>query len=301
MHKTVLIHTPLSAYHLTGSSHPESPLRYTTILNALDTICATQSIEKPCPIKWLLLAHDRRYIQLVKKSCEQLTQGQVATLSTGDVNICSHSFDAARAAVACALYAADAIMKNTYQNAFVLARPPGHHATRERGMGFCLFNTAAIAARYLQYKYRLNRIAIVDWDAHFGNGTASIVSDNSSILYTGTHKKGAYPAVDSSNSKSLAVSSRKELMAFYTDHLPRLLSEFKPECICLSCGFDAHVLDPLASLGLSSQDFETLTQCICSLAKEHCSGKILSILEGGYNLQALEECVRQHLKSLSKT
>jgi len=294
-------HSPLSLKHLTGPSHPESVKRYITILDTLrEHKIPEVQIETPCPLKWLFLCHDRQYVSLVHKICSSLPENQIAQLPTGDVNVSRHSPLAARAVIACALLAADHIIEKKIKRAFILARPPGHHATRSKGMGFCLFNTIAITARYLQRIHNIKRIAIIDWDAHHGNGTASIFENDPSILYTSTHHALAYPGTGQEPTPTnRPILSRDDLLSFYEHDLPPLIDQFKPEIILLSCGFDGHMLDPLVPLGLHTEDFATLTKIVVDLAKAYCSGRILSFLEGGYRLQALADSALAHINASS--
>ena len=293
-------HSPLSLGHLTGPSHPESPERYITILNSLrkQNIPEVQ-VETPCPIKWLLLFHERRYVSIVHKICSSLSKNQIVQLPTGDVNVSCYSMLAARGVIACAILATDHIMKKKINRAFVLSRPPGHHASRSKGTGFCLFNTIAVTARYLQRMHNIKRIAIIDWDAHHGNGTASIFENDPSILYVSTHHASAYPGTGREHTPTnCPVLSREEILTFYEQSLPPLIEQFKPEMILLSCGFDGHELDPLVPLGLHAKDFSTLTKIVVDLAKECCSNRILSFLEGGYHLQALADSALAHVNAL---
>lgn len=310
----MIIHSPLSLAHDTGPHHVESKARYSVVINALREsgflTKQTEWIAAKAPEKWLFLCHDRNYVLLVKESCHSLREGEVADLCTGDVKICKESYTAALAMVGGALHGIDSIMKEKVQNAFLVGRPPGHHAERSRGMGFCLFNTIAIAARYLQREYGLKRIAIIDWDVHHGNGTEREFSDDPGVFYFSTHQEKGYPGTGdpefrgkSGNIRNNVISpgadARKAFMRCYTEILPKEMESFRPEFVLISCGFDAHRLDPIASLTLETEDYGTLTKIVRGIADRWCKGRLLSILEGGYHLTSLAQCAVLHAKELS--
>ena len=217
------------------------------------------------------------------------------------------SKDAARDAVGSILTAIDAVMKKNFNNAFCAVRPPGHHAEKQKAMGFCVYNNVAVGAYYLLEKYKLKKVAIIDFDVHHGNGTQDIFYNNEKVLYISSHQYPYYPGSGAANEKgnkdnilnvplNAGTQSHEFLNAY--ESIFKKLKTFKPEFILLSAGFDAHKDDPLAQINLESKDYYTLTKRILMLAKELCGGKVVSILEGGYDLNALKESVNYHVKSL---
>ena len=314
MGHTLIVHSPLSMAHETGTHHIESKKRYVVIIDALRQARLltkeTEWVASPAPEKWLFLCHAREYVRLVKESCHALLEGQVEELRTGDVKICHESYAAALAMVGGAIHAVDSIMEGQFTNAFLVARPPGHHAQRARGMGFCLFNTVAIAARYLQREYGLKRIAIIDWDVHHGNGTEAEFSEDPGVVYFSTHQKGSYPGTGKEEFKGTSGNiynhevppgpgARSTFMQYYLEELPALMEQFRPQFVLISCGFDAHRLDPIASLTLETEDYGILTKSVRGIADTWCEGRLLSVLEGGYHLESLAQCAVLHVQELS--
>lgn len=307
MTRTIVFCSPESVLHTTFPGHPESAARYQKIVSAL-TEKSGAPLEKVIRVqeKWLFLCHDRQYVRSVKRECSQLGEHDIAMLSTGDTQISRGSYRAAVAAVGAALEAVEGVMKGRCQNGFVVVRPPGHHAARSVGMGFCLFNTVAIAARYIQRQHGLRRIAIIDWDVHHGNGTESLLGNDLSILYWSTHEQGSYPRTGNESHGTCyhypiqpGVQSRNHLIRLYQEDLQSVLTFFKPEFILISCGFDAHKDDPLGHLALESEDFFTLTQAVRRVADTVCHGRLVSILEGGYSLEAIAQSSLAHVSALN--
>ena len=214
---------------------------------------------------------------------------------------------ATRDAVSSILVAIDGVMDKDFNNAFCAVRPPGHHAEKQKAMGFCVYNNVAVGAYYLLEKYNLSKVAIIDFDVHHGNGTQDIFYNNEKVLYISSHQYPYYPGSGAVNEKGIndnvlniplpAGTKSHEFLNAY-DNIFKKLKNFKPEFILLSAGFDAHKNDPLAQINLESKDYFTLTSRIMILAKELCEEKIVSILEGGYDLDALKESVDFHIKSL---
>ena len=225
----------------------------------------------------------------------------------GDTILSPGSKEATMDAVGSIITAIDSVMNKEFKNAFCAVRPPGHHAEKQKAMGFCVYNNVAVGAYYLLEKYNLSKVAIIDFDVHHGNGTQDIFYDNEKVLYISSHQYPYYPGSGASNEKGIkdnilnipliAGTQSHEFLNAY-DSIFKKLNDFKPEFILLSAGFDAHKDDPLAQINLESKDYYTLTKRIMAIAKNICGGKIVSILEGGYNLNALRESVEFHIKSL---
>jgi acetoin utilization deacetylase AcuC-like enzyme len=299
---TYIIADPLFREHLTGANHPERPERYDVIMAALKgyPIYPPQDATE----KDLLRCHTASYIKLVK---DEISEG-LTTLSTGDVNISPKSYKAALRAVGAVITAADLVMKNTTKKVFCVVRPPGHHACSDQGMGFCLFNNIAIGARYAQEKYKIKRVLIVDWDVHHGNGTQEIFHQDPSIFYFSTHQFPLYPGTGAADEKGAGTiynvpilaskTSREEVLKAYQETLQMEMNKFRPELVMISAGFDAHQDDPLGGLKLTTQDYVTLTEAVKKVAEKYASGRIVSVLEGGYNLQALAAAAKAHVDTL---
>ena len=304
--KTGIITTDTYLNHNTGNGHPERADRVTVILDHLKKIKLKNLIwKKPAKfdLKYLEYAHDKNYLDNVDKSFP--TQG--LNFLDGDTIVSPGSKDATRDAVGSILKAIDGVMEKEFRNAFCPVRPPGHHAEKQKAMGFCVYNNIAIGAYYLIEKYKLSKVAIIDFDVHHGNGTQDIFYNNEKVLYISSHQYPYYPGSGSANEKgaknnilNIPLDSGTQSHEFFNayEKIFKKLKDFKPQFILLSAGFDAHKDDPLAQINLESKDYYTLTKRIMILAKNLCGGKIVSILEGGYDLNALKESVNFHVKSL---
>ena len=263
-------------------------------------------IKQPNKIEQSLIsaAHEEKF---VRETLARFPSDDQIVFLDQETPVSKGSLDATLRAAGAGIDAVDAIMSNNIHNAFCIVRPPGHHACYDRSMGFCVFNNVAIAAHYLINKYKFKNIAIIDFDVHHGNGTQDIFYNNEKVLYISSHQYPYYPGSGSSKEKGYkdnvlniplpAGTKTHEFLNAYEDIFKKLKG-FKPEFILLSAGFDAHKDDPLAQINLESKDYYTLTKRIMTLAKELCGEKIVSILEGGYDLNALKESVNFHVKSL---
>ena len=304
--KTGLITSDTSQNHDTGPGHPEQIARVSVIVENFKKLNNKNLIwKKPSKVSddILLTTHENNYLNLVKSSFPKKGFSSLdgdTIISPGSKNA---SFDAAGSMLA----AIDGVQNKEFKNAFCAVRPPGHHAEKDKAMGFCIYNNVAIGANYLVNKYKYNKIAIIDFDVHHGNGTQNIFYENEKILFISAHQYPYYPGSGSEQEKGkfnnikniplpAGTNSREYLNAF--EHALRKLKEFKPEFILISAGFDAHEDDPLAQIKLKTEDFYIITKRILESSKKFCNGKVVSILEGGYDLQALKNSSKRHVDAL---
>jgi len=304
--RTGIITTDTYLNHDTGQGHPERADRVTVIIEHLKKLKSKNLIwKKPTKfdLKYLQLAHDRNYLNDVKNSFPK----QGLNFLDGDTILSPGSKEATKDAVGSIITAIDGVMKKDFRNAFCAVRPPGHHAEKQKAMGFCVYNNVAVGAYYLIEKYNLSKVAIIDFDVHHGNGTQDIFYDNEKVLYISTHQYPYYPGSGAENEKGKfknifniplpAGTTSEEYLNAY-EFVLKKIKEFKPEFILFSAGFDAHKDDPLAQFQLKSKDFYDLTKRTLELSKVYCDGKVVSILEGGYDLSALQESTEMHVKAL---
>ena len=304
--KTGLITSNTYQNHNTGDSHPEKIDRVTAIIDNFKKLNNKNLIwKKPSKYKRELLenTHNKDYINFVEKSFPQ----KGLSFLDGDTIISPGSKEATADAVGSIITAIDGVQNKEFHNAFCAVRPPGHHAERNKAMGFCIYNNVAVGANYLLKKYKFNKVAIIDFDVHHGNGTQDIFYDNEKVLYISTHQYPYYPGTGTEKEKGKynnifniplpAGTTSEEYLNAY-EFVLKKIKEFKPEFILLSAGFDAHKDDPLAQLQLTSKDFYNLTKRTLNLAKLCCEGKVVSILEGGYDLNALQESTEMHVNAL---
>jgi acetoin utilization deacetylase AcuC-like enzyme len=304
---TGLAADPYCKTHLTGPQHPEQPARFDAAVGALRGLDLVAIPPRLANHDELALCHSRQYIQLAE--VEILTGER--ELSTGDTIISPDSLEAALRATGGALNAVDAIVEKRILNAISIGRPPGHHASAARGMGFCIFNTVAIAARYAQKKYGIGRILIVDWDVHHGNGTQDIFYRDGTVFFFSTHQSPWYPGTGARNERGdeagegmtlncpfPAGAGRKEILGAFQEQLIDEADQVKPELVLISAGFDSRHADPLGQFVLTDDDFADLTRVMREIADKHAGGRLLSVLEGGYNLTGLAAGVRAHVEAL---
>ena len=304
--KTGFITSDTYLNHNTGDGHPEKIDRVTAIISNFKKKNNKNLIwKKPAKFDKSLLeiTHNSDYINFVEKSFPK----QGLSFLDGDTIISPGSKDATIDAVGSIIAAIDGVQNKEFKNAFCAVRPPGHHAEKNKAMGFCIYNNVAVGAHYLIEKYNFNKIAIIDFDVHHGNGTQDIFYNNEKVLYISTHQFPYYPGSGTEQEKGRynnifniplpAGTNSEEYLNAY-EFVLKKLKEFKPEFILFSAGFDAHQNDPLAQLQLQSDDFYTLTKRTLELSKSCCEGKVVSILEGGYDLKALQESTEKHVNAL---
>ena len=305
--KTAIIHHPIYAKHDTGPGHPETPLRYAAVMGALrgdpELWSSLKEITPEQAAKGLVqAAHTKEHFQRVEGAFENGLDRLDA-----DTVISMRSFDAALYGAGGAVRAVDAVMTGEAGNAFVAVRPPGHHATGEHAMGFCLFNNVAVAARHALDGHGMARVAIIDFDVHHGNGTAESFRDDPRVLMASFYQHPFYPYGEpepcTPTSVNIPVPARSKgdvVRALIDAHWLPALHAFKPEMIFISAGFDAHREDDIGGMGLVEDDYAWITRQIVAVAKQHSQGRIVSCLEGGYNLSALGRSVVAHLKALAE-
>ena len=304
--KTGLITSSTYQNHNTGNGHPEKIDRVTAIIDNFKKLNNKNLIwKKPSKYKKKILenTHNKDYINFVEKSFPE----KGLFFLDGDTIISPGSKEATADAVGSIITAIDGVQNKEFHNAFCAVRPPGHHAERNKAMGFCIYNNVAVGAHYLLEKYKFNKVAIIDFDVHHGNGTQDIFYDNEKVLYISTHQYPYYPGTGTEKEKGKynnifniplpAGTTSEEYLNAY-EFVLKKIKEFKPKFILLSAGFDAHKDDPLAQFQLTSKDFYNLTKRTLNLAKLCCEGKVVSILEGGYDLNALQESTEMHVNAL---
>ncbi|MDQ2971745.1 MAG: histone deacetylase family protein [Pseudomonadota bacterium] len=292
--------------HDTGAGHPESPARLRAVLEALDDprFASLQRIEAPRATReQLLRVHDVAYVDRIFDASPR--QGLVHL--DPDTGMSPGSLESALRAAGAACAAVDAVMTNALPRAFCAVRPPGHHATRDAAMGFCLFNSVAAGAAHAMEIYGLGRVAIVDFDVHHGNGTQDIFWNDPRVLYVSSHQMPLYPGTGAENERGAGNivnaplppdSGSREFRAAWDDTLSAAIDAFRPQLLLISAGFDAHRLDPLAQLQLETDDYDWITRRLCELADRHAQGRVVSSLEGGYDLGALRESVATHIAAM---
>lgn len=299
--------------HDTGAGHPERPQRLQSVMGHLIKSFVWGHLDHVRPVpatpEQVQLVHPEPYVAMIRRRC----QAGDRILDGGDTHVCERSYDVAMLAAGAVLQAVDAVISGSMVNAFCAVRPPGHHAETSAAMGFCLFNNAAIGARYAQKQHGIQRVAILDWDVHHGNGTQEIFYEDDTVLYASLHQYPSYPgsgaADEQGRGKGLGTTvncplpagsdETAYLDAFESSILPAL-DHFKPELVIVSAGFDAHRDDPLAQMRLTDGSYAKFTTLVKDSAQAHAGGRIVSVLEGGYHLDALARSVESHLSILTE-
>ena len=304
--KTGLITSDTYKNHNTGNGHPEKIDRVTAIIDNFKKVDNKNLIwKKPNKFDEFFLnkTHSIEYINHVKQSFPK--KGLV--FLDGDTIVSPGSKDATKDAVGSIITAIDGVQNKEFKNAFCAVRPPGHHAEKEKAMGFCIYNNVAVGANYLIEKYKYKKIAIIDFDVHHGNGTQDIFYDNEKVLYVSTHQYPYYPGSGSNKENGkfnnvlnipLEAGTTSEVYLNAYENVLNKIKQFKPEFLLFSAGFDAHIDDPLAQMRLSTEDFYKITKRTLEYSKSFCNGRVVSILEGGYDLKALQNSTQRHVDAL---
>lgn len=306
-----LIYHEAHRKHLAGTAHPEAPARAEAIIAALKKrFGARIPVLEPgsADDDVLRMCHDSGYLQVVRRD---VAAGR-PMLSTGDTAINEHSLVAAKHAAGGVVAAVDYVMGECNRRAFCVVRPPGHHASASRGMGFCVFNNIALGARHAQQKYGVGKVLIADWDVHHGNGTHAIFYEDPSIFFFDTHQHPWYPGTGSAdetgsgkgkgtvmNCPFPAGSGRREIVGAFRDRLVPAADRFRPELVMVSAGFDSRQGDPLGGFHLTDGDFAELTGILLGIARRHAGGRMVSVLEGGYNVEGLKSASISHVGALA--
>ena len=312
MAKVGLVYSDIYLAHETGD-HPECPERLRAIVAHLQQSGTWDKCRvfepRAADVEDLLMVHTESHVFRVQRFCHEGKR-----YLDPDTVVCPASFDVARAAVGGVFVAIDQVMLREVDRAMALVRPPGHHAGADRARGFCLFNNIALGARYAQRRHGLKRVLIVDFDVHHGNGTQDIFEEDDSVFYFSMHRWPFYPGTGAAERKGTgrgkgftfnlplaATTDRETTVSLFEQSLADVAERFTPDIVLVSAGFDAYADDPIAGLGLQPRDFRAMTAAIVALADKACRGRVVSTLEGGYDLKALGPCVEQHLKAMMES
>jgi len=292
-----------------GYDHPERKERLESVLESIKQIKDIKIDIKEAPIaniNIISLVHPKKHIEKIFSNIPKIGLVGVEKEPYADTLLCANSKNAILRSCGAGIAAADNLM-NKNERAFCAVRPPGHHAETIKAMGFCFINNIAVTARYLQNKYKINKIAIIDFDVHHGNGTQEIFYKDETVVYGSSHEVPLFPGTGSEDETGVgnifnapleSGTSSEDFIKIFENKILNPIDKFKPEVILVSAGFDAHFRDPLANINLESKDFYKITKMIVDLANVHSNGKIISFLEGGYDLQALSEGIKEHLLAL---
>ena len=292
-----------------GLNHPERKERLDSILNSIREIKDIEINFREPPlaqIDTISLVHPIKYIEKIFLNIPKAGLRGVEKEPYADTLLCPNSKKAILRACGAGIAAADDLM-NKNERVFCAIRPPGHHAETTKAMGFCFINNVAVVAKYLQKKYKINKVAIIDFDVHHGNGTQEIFYNDETVAYGSSHEFPLFPGTGTEEETGVgnifnailkAGLRGKDFIKIFEQKILNPIDKFKPEIILISAGFDAHIRDPLANISLESIDFYEITKKIVELANVHCEGRIISFLEGGYDLIALSESIKEHLKAL---
>jgi acetoin utilization deacetylase AcuC-like enzyme len=303
-----LITHPACLEHDTGPYHPECPDRLRAVLRVLEAEEFLPLMREEAPLatlEQLHRVHPESYVDAILAIRPE--PGDSRNLDP-DTVMSAGSAEAAQRAAGGAVHGVDAVMEGWARRAFVAVRPPGHHAERNRAMGFCLFSSAAVAARHAQVRWNLERVAVVDFDVHHGNGTQDVFHDDPGLFYASSHQFPCYPGTGRATERGVAGNvvnaplspgaTGKEFRAAWLDVILPALDRFAPGLLIVSAGFDAHKMDPLAQLRLETADFGWITERLLEVADRHCGGRLVSVLEGGYDLEALAASAAVHVRAL---
>jgi acetoin utilization deacetylase AcuC-like enzyme len=307
---TGLVYHPDYLKHDSGENHPESAKRLSSLITYLEKKAFWSKLKNVPPysasVEWLETVHDPNYVKMVEKTCKN-----GGGMLDPDTWVGRESYQIALLAVGGVMAAVDAVMDRKIKNAFCAVRPPGHHAERDKAMGFCIFNNVAVGVRYVQKKYGLKKVLIVDWDVHHGNGTQNIFLADPSVYYFSIHQFPHYPGTGSEsevgegegkgytfNMPMFTGSGDLEYIEAFENIFYPLASKFSPDFVFISAGFDAHEQDPLATINLSEEGYGRMTEVITKLGSEHAQGRLVSVLEGGYNVRSLSASVEKHILAL---
>ena len=310
---TGLVSDPIFLQHDTGRGHPETAARLQAAADALKSEAWFADLRryapKPVDMRWLQAVHAPDYTARVAAECAQ----GAGCVDSPDVQICAESHNVALHATGGLLQLCDALMQGDIDNGFALVRPPGHHAEHALAMGFCLYNSVAVAARYLQQAHGLERVCILDWDVHHGNGTQHLFEEDPSVLFVSLHQYPHYPGTGARsetgrgagegatlNCPMSAGADDADYHAAFTEAVLPKINQFAPDALLVSAGFDAHRADPLSSINLDTASYRWMSEAAADLAAKRCGGRLLSVLEGGYDLPALAESVAAHVNVLQQ-